>query len=158
YMVADASTIPWDLPQFGNTYVFDVGYLDPGDCNTFYLSITMDCDSTVVVGQSHCVEAHIYPDSLCTLLSPLWDGASIKLTGACTASEDSVKFWVKNVGTASMAAPGNVIVLEDNIMRLNTSFELSVDDSVLFAFAANGSTWACAAEQRPSHPGDDNPM
>lgn len=158
YLNVTSSTIPWNLPQFGNTYVFDLGYLDSWDCTTFSLSVLLACDSTVVVGQTHCVEAHIYPDSLCTPPSPFWDGVSVKLTGFCTASEDSVKFWIHNTSTINMATPGNVIVLEDNIMRLNTNFDLDAGDSTLIALPANGSTWSCKAAQRPFHPGSDNPM
>jgi len=61
-----------------NLYSFDLADIDVGKCGSFQIDVYVDCDSTQI-GQTHCVEAHIYPDSICTPALPLWDGSSIDL-------------------------------------------------------------------------------
>jgi hypothetical protein len=35
------------------------------------------------LGQTHCAEVHIYPDSICLTPDPQWSGASIELAASC---------------------------------------------------------------------------
>ncbi|MFT6707840.1 MAG: hypothetical protein ACJATF_002696 [Flavobacteriales bacterium] len=58
------------------TYIFDIGTLAASECGDFTVSVTVGCDSTVL-GQTHCVEARIYPDSICLPIDPNWSGASL---------------------------------------------------------------------------------
>jgi len=61
----DSASLMW-TSVIGNTYTFDLGDLPINSCGNFeiYTTLDPDCDSTVL-GETHCVEAHIFPDSFC---------------------------------------------------------------------------------------------
>ena len=134
-----------------DTWRFDIGHIPMNDCGTFHLVAHLDCDSTVL-GQTHCVEAHIYPDSFC-FAPPAWSGANVDVDGAC--QPDSVRFVLRNTGTAATSLL-EYIVIEDNIINRQVPFQLPAGDSMRVNVPANGSTWRLEAEQEPGNPG--NPM
>jgi len=76
-----------DYTNVDNTYTFEIGDIDVGECGQFYIDVIVDCDSTLL-GQTHCVEARITPDSICTPPLACWDGGSIELDATCVG--DSV--------------------------------------------------------------------
>lgn len=96
----------------GNEYRFAVGDLAPNACGTFDLLAFLDCDSTIV-GQTHCVEANISPDSLCL---NFWNGPIFEIQANCMG--DSIQYLISNIGV-STAAPIrlSLIVIEDDLMR-----------------------------------------
>jgi len=51
------------VTQNGLTYRFDLGDLQPNQMGSFQLTVNVSCDAAL--GQTHCMSAHIYPDSLC---------------------------------------------------------------------------------------------
>lgn len=153
WLIVDSTSIPW-VSQLGNTYTFDVGTVEPFASGSFQAWVTVDCDSTIL-GQTHCSEAHIYPNTYCFDPDPNWDEASIELEAVCT--EDSVIFKVKNVGAGDMGAPLGLIVIEEVIMGYQTQFQLEAFDSKTYSFPANGKTLRMQAEQSPGHPGNSQP-
>ena len=155
YLTPLSSTIPWEVPVVGNLYRFHLGTVPIGECGNFSVTTLVDCDSTVL-GQTHCVEAHIFPDSICEPPSPLWDESSIRIEEECI-TEDTVKFTVRNLG-ADMLAPGGLFVVEDAVFRLDTSVEISGGSELIFTYPTNGSTFTCAFEQSQHHPGNSNPL
>ena len=150
-----SATIPWQLPQVGNLYLFNLGFLDISECGNFQMVIGMDCDS-IVMWESHCVSAHIYPDTQCLAPASFWDGASVAVELSCV-SDDSVEFMIRNVGAFNMVSSGGMAVLEDNILRLQDTFQINAGDSIQWFEVANGSTWYLEADQRQGHPGQDFP-
>lgn len=132
---------------------FQVGHLDYGDCGNFSLLVHLDCDSTVL-GQTHCTEAHIYPDSFC-LQNGAWSGANVDVNGVC--NPDSVDLIIRNIGTAPNAGPLNYVIIEDNIIFRTGNFQLPANDSLVIRVPSNGSTWRLEAEQEPFSPGDPMP-
>lgn len=134
-------------------YRFQLGTLPFGDCGSFTLQAYLDCDSTIL-GQSHCVEAHIYPDSFC-LQNGAWSGANVAVNGVCRP--DSVELVIKNNGTASNSVPLEYVIIEDNIIFLQDFFQLPANDSIIIKVPSNGSTWRIEAEQEPFSPGDPMP-
>lgn len=138
--------------EANNVWRFDLGEIPVGYCGGFRLTAHLDCDSTLL-GQTHCVEAHIYPDSIC--LSPQnWSGANVEVDGAC--HPDSVRFFIRNTGTAPTTQL-DYIVIEDNIIFLQGSFTLPPGDSLPVTVPANGSTWRVESEQEPGCPYDPMP-
>ena len=136
-----------------NRWRFPIGNVPFGDCGRFTLTTYLDCDSTVL-GQTHCVEAHIYPDSFC-LQNSAWSGANVEVNGVC--NPDSVDLIIKNAGTAPNAAPLDYVIIEDNIIFLQGTFQLPAGDSMTLRVPSNGSTWRIEAEQEPFSPGDPMP-
>lgn len=137
-----------------NMLQFNVGDLDPGDCGAFSLQVQISCDA--VLGQTHCTEAHIYPDSSCLPNDPLWSGASLKVSSQCDA--DSVRFKVQNIGTGDMSGTVDYVIIEDAVMLMEAPLQpLLAGNFVTLAFPANGSTWRLEVDQVPFHPGNSQP-
>ncbi|MEZ4932097.1 MAG: T9SS type A sorting domain-containing protein [Saprospiraceae bacterium] len=155
YLTLDASSIPsTDLGN--NTYQFNVGDLDVGECGSFWTLMTVSCDA--VLGETHCTEAHIYPDTLCLPPNAMWSGAAIDLNVSCT---DSVRFTITNVGTAAMTNPLEYVVIEDIVMYMQApppNINLGAGDSYEVVVSANGSTWRLEVEQEPFFPTPSYPV
>ncbi len=143
----------WPYLNLGNNVLrFDVGDVAVGECDYFNLQVQVSCDA--VIGQTHCTEAHIYPDSSCLPNSPLWSGASLQISSECNI--DSLKFTITNVG-ANMTEAVEYIVVEDMVMLMQSSIQLGAGESVTLALPANGSTWHLDVEQVAFHPGMSQP-
>ncbi len=153
YLNVDSTSIPW-ISQNGNTYVFDIGFVDPFECGSFKIYFTVDCDSTFL-GQTHCSEARIFPDENCQDPDPQWDESSVQLEAECLG--DSVVFKVINIGDGDMNAPLNFIVIEDFIIELQGDFILKSGEDTTIVFPAYGSTFRMEADQSPGHPGVSKP-
>ncbi|HAD11698.1 MAG TPA: hypothetical protein DCF33_04580, partial [Saprospirales bacterium] len=137
------------LNQGNNVYRFLVGDLDPGDCGNFNITTFLSCDAAF--GQTHCAEAHIYPDTTCIPTDPLWNGASLRIQSACSA--DSVRFEIKNVGFGNMTESVDYIVIEDQVMLMSAPVQLNAGQAITVSVPANGSTWRLEVDQVPFHPG-----
>ena len=147
------SSIP-PTSQNGQTLIYDLGDVAIGQCEQFTLKVKLDT-STTVVGQTHCIEAHITPDSLCFPPNVNWDGSSIEVSAECLG--DSIIFTITNVGWGNMAAPLEYIVIEDEIILMIAPFDLNAGQSITNSFAASGSTLRLEAEQAEGHPGNSQP-
>ncbi len=132
----------------GNLYSFDLGDLIAGDCGDFKIYFDLDCEAEL--GATHCVEAHIFPDTLCPPLT-IWTGANIEVEGVC--ENDTIFLRIINTGQGAMVAPLNYIVVEDVIMYMDEPFQLAPgEDFDLNPIVANGATWRLEAPQEPGHP------
>ncbi len=148
FMTPFFSSLPY-VDLGGGVFRFEIGDLEAGACDYFVLNVQVSCDA--VLGQTHCTEAHIFPDGNCIPSSSSWSGASLRLTGQC--SSDSLRFTIKNVGTGDMPASSDYIVVEDAVMLMRAPFQLPAGDSAIVTLPANGSTWRVEVEQEPFHPG-----
>ncbi|MCP4441628.1 MAG: T9SS type A sorting domain-containing protein [Aureispira sp.] len=120
YLIVDTAGIsmPWTMID-SVSYRFNIGTVAVAECNSFTVPVTVDCDSTVL-GQTHCSEAHIYPDSSC--LAAPWSGPFINVEADCEG--DSVVFYLSNSGS-NMAGVAQYIVYEDNVLVRPGSFILN---------------------------------
>lgn len=120
YLIVDtaAITVPWIMLD-SVSYRFNVGTVAVAACSSFIVPVTVDCDSTVL-GQTHCSEAHIYPDTSC--LAAPWMGPVISVEAECDG--DSVVFYLSNMGT-SMMGVAQYVVYEDNVLVRPGSFMLN---------------------------------
>lgn len=152
YLEFNSATIPV-TNQTGNLYRFDLNMLEAGDCGTFEINVTVDCDSTLL-GQTHCTTAHIYPDELC-IPTPDWSGASIEVDAACTG--DSIIFYIQNVGTNPTTANLPFLVIEDQVILMQSAFNLMPQQIREVRLPATGGTFRLEADQEPNHPGNSRP-
>ncbi|MBK9014025.1 MAG: T9SS type A sorting domain-containing protein [Saprospiraceae bacterium] len=119
-----------------------------GQCGNFIIDFDLSCEAEL--GQTHCTEARIYPDTLCPQ-NANWSGANIEVEGNCV--NDEVHLTIKNTGTGDMVAPLDYIVVEDVLMFDQGNFNLGAGQTMqLPPIAANGATWRLEAEQVPEHP------
>lgn len=138
-----------------NTVRFDLGDVGPNACGLFWVQVEVSCNA--VLGQTHCSEAHIFPDTLCNPADPLWSGAELRLRAECAG--DSLDFILKNVGTAPMSNNLEYIVIEDGLMnRAGSAPPLAPNQEMYLRVPANGATWRVEAEQEPYAPNQSLPL
>ncbi len=153
YLTLNNSGVPVSS-QNGNTYTFNVGNVDVGECDYFVLETELSCDEEIQ-GFTHCTEAHIYPDSLCGDLNANWDGSSIEVEGICQG--DSITFIITNIGDSDMSEPGDFLIVEDQIMMMQGTFDLTSGESTYVTFLTEGATYRMEADQSIGHPGNNMP-
>lgn len=151
FLIYESSSLPYTSVT-DNIYRFDLGNLSIDACRDFQLDVEVDCDAEL--GQTHCVEAHVYPDEFCNISSE-WDNVSIEVDAVCEG--DSIRFFIENVGAGNMTMPQNYLVIEDQIILRTGMFQLDAGQSLIFAELANGSTYRLEAEQSLFHPGNSQP-
>ncbi len=142
--IASASIAYTSLPD--NQYEFLLGDLTSGTSAGFTFQAFTDCDAEL--GQDLCLQANIYPDTLCGDLA--WDGAIIDVRGDCSGEE--IHFEIKNIGQANMMAPLEYIVVEDDVMFMMGTFDLEMNEIHEFDIANNHRTYTTQAEQEPGYP------
>jgi len=130
-------------------YRFPVGDLDIGACAVFQFVAHVKCDGTTI-GQTLCVLAHVYPDTFCIQTASAWKGASMLLTARCEG--DSVRFSLKNSGTAATSQPVDYQLLRNDALYRKGSTSLQPGQVHGIAAPADGATWRLEANQEPGHP------
>ena len=158
FMVATFTSLPIESITEGVNYTFLLGDVGVGECNTITLDLLlatplMPCDS-IPLGATHCVEAHIFPDSIC-MPSGNWSGASVEVDAICTG--DSIIFLIENVGNSATQPNLGYLVVEDDVVLLDGGFSLEPNEIESISVATNGSTFRLEAEQEPNHPGMSMP-
>jgi outer membrane protein assembly factor BamB len=128
-----------------NRYRFELGDVPINTCDFFRFTVYLDCDGTVL-GQTHCVEAAIFPDTLCLPLPAVVPVLEIE----ASCSGDSVYFLLQNLSPVDMAVPAEYIVIEDDVMFTPQPFQLAAGGTLLVAQPANGSTYRLEVPQQPS--------
>ncbi|MCC6280919.1 MAG: T9SS type A sorting domain-containing protein [Saprospiraceae bacterium] len=147
FMTLQSSSMPWSA-QSGNNYTFQVGNVDVGECGTIQLLVSVSCDA--VLGHTHCSTAHIFPDTVCGPVNSAWDGANLRVTGACNGNE--VKFTITNEGE-DMTQTASYVIIEDIMIQMEgASIQLDHGSSETFTVPANGSTWRLEIDQTAHHP------
>ncbi len=156
-MIYQSATAPL-INQTDSLFTFDLGDIGIGECGNFQVNILLGdsttCDS-IPLGATHCVTAHIYPDSICPPPSN-WTGASIEVNAICEG--DSISFFIQNIGTAPTSTNLDFIIIEDDVVLLNGDYDdLAPNQIETIKVAADGSFFRLEAQQEPNHPGMNMP-
>ncbi len=141
--------------QNGQTLRFELGNLPPLATGQFYFTGLVSCDSAEI-GQSLCVEAHVFPDSIC--LEPgIWSTASIEASGICEG--DTIHFSLQNTGGAPTTKALDFVIIDDDVVMMEGQIPagFSPGDVKNLWLPASGSTLRISAEQEPNHPIEGNP-
>ena len=148
-----SSSIPAVLLK-DNTYAFNIGFLENGKCGSFTFVANLDCDQTVT-GQTHCVSAHIYPDSFCNATN--WDRSIVVAKAKC--ENDTVKLSLQNIGPGDMTTPVGFVIVEDIILLTDPDDQMyqiqlkTQGDSLVWSQQATGKTYRIISKQTPGYPG-----
>lgn len=132
-----------------DVYRFQLGDLESSECVTFQFQALINCDSTVL-NQTLCYSVHAYPDTSCNPVFPLWNGASVRVRAICKGSD--VEFQITNVGNNAMSSSQEYVIIEDDVMRQEGTFQLLPGEVKTLTVPANGSTWRLEAGQEIYHP------
>lgn len=151
----NSSTLPFSN-QDGNTFTFELGNVNPFEFGGFEINVDVACTG-IAEGQVAMVDAHIYPDSICTPTGAEWDGSSIYVRGECI--DNYINFYIGNEPDASpMVNARQAFIVEDQILFLQEPFTLDPGEEIpLPTIQGNGSTFRLIAEQADGHPGNSNP-
>ena len=137
-----------------NSFTFDLPNLPINQ--VFTLQIIAEADCNALDGQSHCVEARVSPDTICSPIDPEWSGASLKVSGVCEA--DSVVFEITNEGTGTYSEDRNYIVIQDIVIaREQLINPLGEAESIRLSFPRTDSTLRINVPQAIGHPGNSIP-
>lgn len=124
---------------------FDIGTVAPGECGSFKIVAYLGCNSTQL-GQSHCVEARIYPNTSCEI----WEGPNMEVTGSCES--DTVFFTIKNVGD-DMATAEDYQVIKNDYIILQMPYQLDAQETLEVAVpVTNSATYRLEAAQVDGFP------
>ncbi len=156
FLTFENANVP--VQNLGNGLLkFDIGNVASNAGGSFFLWVTVSCNA--ILGQTHCVEAHVFPDSSCLAPNPQWSGAHVELSANCGA--DSLFFNIKNTGTGDMKSKLNYVVIEDGVMFKNNASAsqpgLAKGAEMTLAVPKNGATWRLEVQQEALHPGQSNP-
>lgn len=152
FLSFQTASVPF-LDMGNQWYRFDVGTVQPFDCRLFSIKVKVSCDA--VLGQTHCSEARIFPDSD-TATEP-WTGAKVEAFARCLGN--TLQFTLKNTGNSVMSADLEYVVIEDGVMgKPAKGNALPPGDSVVINLPANGSTWRVEAKQEPTYTGWSVPV
>jgi hypothetical protein len=148
------STLPWTSVN-GNTFHFDVGTISPGEHGTFLITDSISCNA--LVDQTACVKANVFPASTCEPIDPIWDLSDLSVTGTCNATNDTIKFVVKNEGQGDMIVNNTVTIYEDDLLMGEVTIDLDSGDSIIINQPTTGATYRVEAPQNAGHPGESQP-
>jgi len=132
-----------------DVYRFELGTLGSGECVNFQFSSVPNCDSTVLA-QTLCYSVHAHPDTICDPVLPQWSGANVSVIGTCNGNE--VRFRIINDTKVGMASVREYVIIEDDVMREEGTFQLGPEEERIFTLPANGHTWRIEAQQEIYHP------
>lgn len=150
--LALVSAVPPPNSITGNSLTFDLGNILPSPGNaaqSIQLSVRGDC--ALQIGQQVCVTAAITPNDPCTAV---WSGAVIEVDDECLG--DSAVFRIRNIGAGGQDAPLGFVIVEDQIVLRQGTFNLPPGDEQIekVRIANSASTVAIIADQEPGAPGD----
>ena len=141
--------------KIDNTYTFNIGNVAVSECGSFTISTSLTCEGIVPI-ESYTVQAHIFPDTICTEPDPNWDKSSVIVQGTCQGN--SLLFQIENVGDGNMVDARNFIVIEENVIWLEGEFELDANEAFEIPIVnPEGRTYRIVAEQSEGHPGRSFP-
>ncbi|PIY05368.1 MAG: hypothetical protein COZ21_04375 [Bacteroidetes bacterium CG_4_10_14_3_um_filter_31_20] len=147
------------ISQNGSILTFGIGTVNPAQSGSFYINADIACDVSLI-GQTMCIKAHIYPDSLCYSADSTWDHSSISVDGICIG-DSSACFTIYNTGdsgTGDMDGISEYRIFENNLLVFTGTFQINGGDSLIICWLANGNTIRLEADQRPGHPGNSHPQ
>jgi Secretion system C-terminal sorting domain len=147
YMSYVSSSIPL-TKQVDNLLTFNVGNVKMNECKNFNIATFLSCDA--MMNATHCVTAHIYPDSICLTPPNDYSGAKVAVKARC--DDKNVKFIIINTGKNAMSSAKSYQILENEEIYQSGTFNLIGEDSVIITVPKNGSTYRIEAEQENNYP------
>lgn len=109
-LTLDSASLPYTIVGT-NIYRFQLGTVLTNSCDIFDVHFTTACDSSLI-GNSHCIKAHIYPDTLC---NGAHNDYLLSVNGKCAAP--GTKFTVQNHGMPlTLDQKVQIIIIDDHLL------------------------------------------
>lgn len=146
-LIFESSELPVSSQTIGSLH-YELGDVLPGECVFFRIKLFVPCSNAL--GETLCVEAHIFPDTLCRAGSNVWDGSNLEVSALCTGS--AAEFKIINTGS-DMADVSDYVIIEDQIILMTGNIQLNgAADSVITIPDPTGHSYYLRTRQRPGHP------
>jgi Secretion system C-terminal sorting domain len=127
-----SATLPYT--DLGNhQYQVNLGNLVIGAVGTFSFVAKLSCQNTVI-GQTHCVEARLFPENSCL-------GGKPKLNITPTCANGKVQFKIENQGNEKADNLEYLIVEDDMIFKQGIIPTLTPAQTLTQEAPANGAVW-----------------
>lgn len=140
FLVVNNTNQPFTIQ--GNELIFNLDTVAAGECGSFTIEVLVAClgnTTNNISGQTHCVEANIYPQLNCPFITG--DNPNIEVDAECLG--DSIEFIIRNVGISM--PPSDIrgfYVAEDDLMMRTGNFNLqSNEDTTIMVAVSNGATY-----------------
>lgn len=147
WIVVDSFSVPFEALG-GGAYRITAGGLEAGDCGTFLMYVTPDCDSPLGVAQ--CVNSRVEPVDICSTFSSQWSGATITASGSCTG--DEVVFTLRNIGGQATTDSLEYRIFQNGIMVETVRFSIAAGDSLIIIKPSDNDSWRLETDQADGHP------
>lgn len=140
----------------GDTMTVQVGDVAVGGCGGFSIVVETPCDSAII-GDQLCIDAHIFPDTMCTPSMSPWSGAQMEVSAACEG--DSVRFTLRNTGSASTVKALDYVIIDDMVVMLQGQVPAGLAPGAILqkTVPSTGELLRLRAEQEPNHPSAQPP-
>ena len=122
-LLLDSADLPYTLVST-NLYRFQLGTVNSSVCNQFDIYFTTDCDSNLI-GEDHCIHAHIYPDTLC---NGVQNAPLIIVDATCIAGKTT--FTLNNHGTAVTTDQHMQLIVIDDHLLAGAAHVTYIDDTL----------------------------
>jgi len=90
FLEVQSSSLP-GLPLENNKYLFELGTVPSFEEGKITIRVKVNCENTTL-GQTHCVEAFISPDTTCVATAAEWSRANLVVEKNCT--EEGIVFML----------------------------------------------------------------
>ncbi len=141
----------------GQTYTFPFEDVEVNACEELVISVTVDCNSpdSIGLGDVLCIEANLYPDTICSIPNNPWAGGLLQLSYTC--DNDSIFYRIENVGTSNTAQALEYIIIEDAVLLLEGDIDnlIPTGEEVPAGLPLDGTTYHLIAQQEPGAPGPE---
>jgi len=149
FLEVQSTSVPAQLIE-NNKYRFDLGTVPPYSNDKIKVVVKVNCENTTL-GQTHCVEASIFPDTICSdIISDDWSKAHLSIDKSCTT--EGVVFQITNTGSGNMSAPVAYTIFQDRLVYEEGMIQLAATAQQRFVLPANGVTYTISTQQVPHHP------
>lgn len=135
------STVPVQS-QNGQTFNFELGEVLPGQFGQFSLNVQIPCDLDLL-GQIRCVEAHIFPDSVCAPALP-WAGSMLEVESECPG--ETARFSIRNTGSETLYHLEYVLIKNASLEARQT-FQLEAGQEISLEWPGEGAAWHLRVQQ-----------
>ncbi len=131
-LILETMTLPYT--NLGNQqFKVELGNLPIGAYGVFYFTAKLNC-TTTTLGQTHCVEATLFPENNC-------DNNNVKISIKPTCSNGNVNFELQNQGILSEKDLTYLIIEDDMIFKQGNIPNFSPTQIINKDVPANGAVW-----------------
>ncbi|MEO6759743.1 MAG: hypothetical protein ABIO24_09845 [Saprospiraceae bacterium] len=135
------SSVPTLATQHGDTLFFALGAIPPLATGIVNLVVRTECGS-FLLGQTICLEAFAGLSNPCAVVQDPF--SEVRLFSQCV-SDTTVRFTLKNVGDAATQGMHDYVIIEDEVILMQTPFNLAEHASMDVDIPATGATYRMEA-------------